>query len=380
VMDSNDEPVAPVSEDTGAVASAPPAAMPSRRAAILRASIILVVLFVVFVLILPNFVDYREVAASLAALTPAQIVVMTLIAIVGWFIYSQLFTVVIPGLPPLKANQAYLILAGIGASIPFGPWNLGIVWVVLRGWGIGAREATSGVALYGTLNTLGRFALPAVAALVVAGTGQLTGENAGVRILTLISITIFVISVIVLLMVVRSQSAADRIGRLAGRVAYRILEWLHRPERPDIDGAIHRFQDGMGELVHRRGLAGLIMTVVGHIPWVIALIVALRFCGVPEDVLPPVAILMVYGLVFVITIIPIAPGGAGVPELLFIAGLSSVAGESWEAAITAGVFLYRIYWWFIPIPLAWILLKVARKGRPVLPTAVEMRSYTATGA
>jgi uncharacterized membrane protein YbhN (UPF0104 family) len=89
---------------------------------------------------------------------------------------------------------------------------------------------------------------------------------------------------------------------------------------------------------------------------------------------------MVYGLVFVITIIPIAPGGAGVPELLFIAGLSSVAGESWEAAITAGVFLYRIYWWFIPIPLAWILLKVARKGRPVLPTAVEMRSYTATGA
>jgi uncharacterized membrane protein YbhN (UPF0104 family) len=380
VMDSNDEPVAPVSEDTGAVASAPPAAMPSRRAAILRASIILVVLFVVFVLILPNFVDYREVAASLAALTPAQIVVMTLIAIVGWFIYSQLFTVVIPGLSPLKANQAYLILAGIGASIPFGPWNLGIVWVVLRGWGIGAREATSGVALYGTLNTLGRFALPAVAALVVAGTGQLTGENAGVRILTLISITIFVISVIVLLMVVRSQSAADRIGRLAGRVAYRILEWLHRPERPDIDGAIHRFQDGMGELVHRRGLAGLIMTVVGHIPWVIALIVALRFCGVPEDVLPPVAILMVYGLVFVITIIPIAPGGAGVPELLFIAGLSSVAGESWEAAITAGVFLYRIYWWFIPIPLAWILLKVARKGRPVLPTAVEMRSYTATGA
>jgi len=383
-MDANDEPATPVADDAAATASAPPAAMPSRKAAILRASIILVVLFVVFVLILPNFVDYREVAAAFAALTPQQIAVMTLLAIVGWFVYSQLFTVVVPGLSPLKSNQAYLILAGIGASIPFGPWNLGVVWVVLRGWGIGAREATSGVALYGTLATLGRFALPVLAFVIVALTGNLTGEvkasYPGVRLITIISMVIFVVAVLVLLLVVRSQSAADRIGRIAGKVAYRILEWLNRPERPDIDGAIHRFQDGMGELVHRRGLAGLIMTVVGHIPWIIILTVALRFCGVPEDVLPPIAVLAVYGLVFVITIIPIAPGGAGVPELLFITGFTAIAGESWSAAITAGVFLYRIYWWFIPIPLAWILLKIARKGRPVLPTAVEMRSYTTTGA
>ena len=64
-----------------------------------------------------------------------------------------------------------------------------------------------------------------------------------------------------------------------------------------------------------------------------------------------------------ITIIPIAPGGAGVPELLYIAGLSAIAGEQCEAAITAGVFLFRLYVWFLPIPLAWILLKLARRGR-----------------
>lgn len=383
-MDSNDDPAAPVDDVIGAAEGTPPAAMPSRRAAILRASIILVVLFVVFVLILPQYVDYREVAEAFAELTPAQFVVMTLIAIVGWFVYSQLFTVVIPGLHPLKSNQAYLILAGIGASIPFGPWNLGIVWVVLRGWGIGAREATSGVALYGTLNTLGRFALPVLAGVVVFLSGQVTGElesqYPGVRLITLISLVIFVGAATVLFLVVRSRSAADRLGKVAGRIVYRVLEWLHRPERPDIDGAIHRFQSGVGEVVHRRGLAGLIMAVVGHIPWIIALTVALRFMGVPEDVLGPVAVIAVYGLVFVITIIPIAPGGAGVPELLFIAGFTTIAGTGYEAAITAGVFLYRIYWWFIPIPLAWILLKVARKGLPVLPTATEMRSYTATGA
>src|SRR4051794_17556991 len=99
-MDSNDEPAGTVSDGSNVVdaaGGAPPAAMPSRRAAILRASIILVVLFVVFVLILPQYVDYREVADAFAELTVQQFAIMTVIAIIGWFVYSQLFTVVIPG-------------------------------------------------------------------------------------------------------------------------------------------------------------------------------------------------------------------------------------------------------------------------------------------
>ena len=83
----------------------------------------------------------------------------------------------------------------------------------------------------------------------------------------------------------------------------------------------------------------------------------------------------VYGLVMVITIIPLSPGGAGVPELLFIAAFTAIAPPQYEAAITAGVFLYRLYYWFVPIPLAWILLKVSRRGKAVLPTTAELRDY-----
>ena len=36
--------------------------------------------------------------------------------------------------------ESYLILSGIGSSIPFGPWNMGVVWVVFRGWGISFRD------------------------------------------------------------------------------------------------------------------------------------------------------------------------------------------------------------------------------------------------
>jgi uncharacterized membrane protein YbhN (UPF0104 family) len=91
-------------------------------------------------------------------------------------------------------------------------------------------------------------------------------------------------------------------------------------------------------------------------------------------------VIAVYALVGVITIIPIAPGGAGLPEILYIAGLSSIAGEQWESAITAGVFLFRLYAWFLPIPIAWILLKLARRGLPMLPTAQELRAFTAASS
>jgi uncharacterized membrane protein YbhN (UPF0104 family) len=354
-------------------------AMPSRRAAILRSGFILVVLFVVFGLILPRYVDYREVATALAGLTPAQIAVMTVLGVVAWFVSGQLFTVLIPGLSPTRGNAAYLILSGIGSSIPFGPWNMGVVWVVFRGWGISAHAATTGVALYGIIATLGRFALPLFAVIIIAMTGELSLEHRGTIIISIISIAIFFVAAGVMLAVVSSQRAADRIGRVIGNGALMVLTSLGRPERPDVDGAIHQFQADVGGVVHRRGAPALAVNLFAQVPWVVSFIVALRFTGVPEEVLPASAIIAVFALVAVITIIPIAPGGAGVPELLYIAGLSSIAGESWEAGITAGVFLFRLYAWFLPIPLAWILLKVARRGGPMLPTAVELRSYAAAG-
>ena len=91
--------------------------------------------------------------------------------------------------------------------------------------------------------------------------------------------------------------------------------------------------------------------------------------------LTPVEVLAVFALTSVITIIPIAPGGAGIPEILYIAGLTAIAGPSYEALITAGVMLFRMFQWFLPIPIAWILLKVVRRGRPTLPTTGELRAY-----
>jgi uncharacterized membrane protein YbhN (UPF0104 family) len=353
--------------------------LPSRRAAFLRSAVLFLVLFVIFGIILPQYVDYGEVADALLALTPPQVALMTVLGALAWFVAGQLFTILVPGLTPLRGTATYLILSGTGSSIPFGPWNLGIVWVVLRGWGISLQDATSGVALYGIVYTLGRFALPLLAIIVLALTEGLDSVGTATLIISIVSMAIFFIAVGVMLVVVNSEQAADRLGHALGRMVAWILARLGRHEQPDVLGSIHRFQQDLGQVVHRRGLAALAMTIIAQLPWCLAFIVALRLTGVPEDVLGPGDVVAVYALVGVITIIPIAPGGAGLPEILYIAGLSSIAGEQWESAITAGVFLFRLYAWFLPIPIAWILLKIARRGEPMLPTADELRGFAATG-
>jgi uncharacterized membrane protein YbhN (UPF0104 family) len=200
-------------------------------------------------------------------------------------------------------------------------------------------------------------------------------ENAGrAWTIAVISIIAFFVAIGLIVAVVRSERVADWLGAKGQALAGWIMRRLGRTEVPNVDAAVHRFRGQLGDVIRRRGFASIVVAIAAQFVWTIVLIVALRMCGVPESVLSPAAVFVVYGLVMVITIIPLSPGGAGVPELLFITGLTMIAGDQYNAAITAGVFLYRLYYWFLPIPLAWILLKVARRGKPMLPTTAELRA------
>ena len=356
--------------------SGPAQAVPSRRAAILRSAFVLGVLFVVFVLILPQFVDYEDVVDAFRDLTLQQVVLMTALGVGAWLISGLPFVAVIPGLSVARGMASWLILGGIGASIPLGPWNMGILWVVVRGWGVPVKPATSGIGLYGVINQLARLAMPLFAVIVIVLSGGGAGGASGAAVLiSVLSTIVLVISMVVLIGIVRSDRIADWLGRTGQRLATGLLDRLGRPGRPDIDRAIHRFRDQVGEVVMQRGRAALLAALLAQVTWCVVLIVALRVVGVDDRVLTAADIFAVYALVSVITIIPISPGGAGVPELLYIAGLSSIAGAEYQSAITAGVFLFRLYQWFLPIPIAWILLKVARRGRSMLPSTAELRSY-----
>jgi uncharacterized membrane protein YbhN (UPF0104 family) len=346
----------------------------------MRSGLIIGVLVVVFGVILPRYIDYADVVAAFRDLTPPQLLAMTGLGVIAWVASGMIFSALVEGLSVLRGTMSWLILSGIGASVPFGPWNMGVLWVVVRGWGIGNTAATSGIALYGVVNILSRMVLPlfGIAALAIAGDLS-SNTNAGAAwAIAIISAVAFVVIIGLIVGIVRSERIASWIGRTGQRIASWVVGRLGRSGGPDVAGAVERFRGQLGAVIRRRGLASLVLAVVAQLAWTFVLVAALRVCGVPERELSAGEIFGVYALVMVITIVPLAPGGAGVPELLFITGFTALAGPQYQAEITAGVFLYRLYFWFVPIPIAWILMKLARRGKPILPGTAELREY-ATG-
>ena len=179
--------VAPGDDDLSASS-----ATSSNRSAILRSGLLLVLLLVVFGVILPRFVNYGDVVTAFRALTLAQIALMTALSAVAYLVSGLLFVAVVPGLGVLPAAAAYLILTGIGTSIPFGPWNLGVTWLVLRGWGYPNRKTISGIALYGLLSWLARLALPPLVLVLLIFRGELDGPERRALPIALVSGAVFI--------------------------------------------------------------------------------------------------------------------------------------------------------------------------------------------
>ena len=183
--------------------------------------------------------------------------------------------------------MSWLILAGIGASVPFGPWNMGVLWVVMRGWGVGVAPATSGVALYGVVNILSRLCLPLLGLVALAIGGDLTASTntQAAWTIALLSAVVFVVATGLIIAIVRSERIADRLGRAGQGTADWVLRRLGRTGSPDVAGAIHRFRDQLGLVIRRRGLRSLLVAVGSQFAWAIVLIVGLRMVGVGSDVL-----------------------------------------------------------------------------------------------
>ena len=55
----------------------------------------------------------------------------------------------------------------------------------------------------------------------------------------------------------------------------------------------------------------------------------------------------------------------------------ALTGGQYSAEISAGVMLYRVFQWFLPIPLAWILLGIAGAGSRSCPERLEFRGGSA---
>ncbi len=350
-------------------------APPSRRMTILKAVIVVGFMLFVFGFLLPRYVDYAEVVASLRALTPAQFAIVTALAFVAWVLSSSVQAALLPGLGLRHSTISWLCGQGVSNVIP-GPVDLAVRYILYRQWGHAPEPSSLSIVLAGVFDQLAGLSMPIVALLVLGVEGQAAQGLVGIAILGVaVIVAIFVVGYAIL----RSEKLAYRVGRLMERIVGWVFRLLRRPTPTGIPERTLAVRLDVKDLLLSRGLLAYLADLSGRVFYGIVFIACLRETGVPADVLSAGAILAVYAAVGILLILPIAPGGAGTPQVLYIAGLGAIAGDEWSVEVSAGVFLFFVVQWVIPTILGWITLVVERRGRPLLSTGEKVPATVPTG-
>jgi uncharacterized protein (TIRG00374 family) len=177
--------------------------------------------------------------------------------------------------------------------------------------------------------------LAALVLLVLSGGSSPVLVTAG-----LIGMTVIVVLVGVLILGLRSEQQAYAVGDRAEHVANWVLRLFRRPPRTGWGASFAEFRSGAIELIAARWAWITITSFVGHLAVFGVLLVSLRATGVDADQVSWVEALAAWGLVRLLTAVPITPGGVGIVELGLSTALVGFGATNAEAV--AAVLLYRI--------------------------------------
>ena len=156
-------------------------------------------------------------------------------------------------------------------------------------------------------------------------------------------------ALVCLWLVLRSRKSAARVGIALEHAASALLRLVRRPPATGWDQALTKFRDRTVLLLHARWHWLTLATVVSHLSLFLVLLLSLRFSGVTSDQVGWTEILAVFAFARLLTAVPFTPGGLGVIEVAMISGLAAAGGD--HAAVAAGVLVFRVLTYVLPIPL-----------------------------
>jgi uncharacterized membrane protein YbhN (UPF0104 family) len=303
---------------------------------------------VIFVFAIPKFADYGDIWDAMKTLTPLEL--WSLIALMVFNLYSYWL-----------ANQAGLIGLRIWPSAVVtqtsttvantmpagGALAVGVTAAQLASWGFTAGEITLFVGVTGLWNIFAKLAMPAIALALLVVTGSST---TGLLVGAVIGIVALIVAVGVLALVFSSERMARRVGDLIGRVLNGVRRAIRKPPIQDMGDRSVRFRRETVVLTSRRWIMLTWTTLLSQIALFLVLLLSLRHMGVSEQDVSTVEAFAVYTFARLASAIPVTPGGVGVIDLAYIAGLALFdTGE--HAEIIAAVLIFRVLTYGIQIPI-----------------------------
>jgi len=270
---------------------------------------------------------------------------------------AWLLRAVMPGLGLGRATLAFLAPAAAASVLP-NPADLVARFGMYTSWGYSANDTTLSVVASWLFTTGAKITLPIFAAVGLATIGR---ANADVETIAVIAAAILLAGIVVLLLVLRSERLARRVGHRAGQIALR----LARPFRIELPGnvaddladRVAHFRETGGTLIRQRWRSATAAALAAQFSQYLILLLSLRGVGVSGEQLHPVEIFAAFALVQLITVIPITPGGIGIAEAAYVSLLVAETERALASLVTAGTLVYRLFSWILLIPLgglAWL--------------------------
>ncbi|GAA1807691.1 hypothetical protein GCM10009795_061080 [Nocardioides hankookensis] len=307
---------------------------PTRRRWLVRGLLLVVAVVVVALVIrLIGRVDWGEVRSALQHLAWWQFPVLLVVLLLRQVLNALPLSLYIPGVSAYRATQNDQV-AILMSTIAPPPSDVALRMAMFSSWGVPVAKGLAGTLMNTLTFYIVRFGAPAVGFVLLA----VTGGEVGLRWADLVSVAISVSIFVGLLLVIRSEALARRVGTTGGRLARRVRRtvdpeaWAAACVQFRIDIAA-RFRRGFP-----RSLLALSAMLVVDLTM---LVMALRFVGLENAEVPIVEIAIAYLFAYPFTLFPFS--GIGIVDALVLAAIVEHAGADVEAVAVAGLVVWRVF-------------------------------------
>ena len=334
----------------------------NKKKAVRELVLVGVVLFLIFVVFLPQFIDYGQVVDSILKLTIGEIVLLTILGIAFTWFSAGVYNTLIPGLGWWDGWKAWAASNSVAFVAPPGA-DLAIRFGMYRSAGVTGDAAGAGIILSWFFTTGFKLVVP-----IIALTWILIAEGLDDDLLvtiTIVGLAGVIGGVLLTFLILYRERVALRIGQIGQR-------WYNglvggRWKFPEMEGGGVELVDFRSQVigtVRSRWFPATVVTITAQAIFFAMLVMSMRFMGVIAEQAPIGIIFDAYAVGLLLSMIPIFPGGLGVVELAYVGVIVGDASQNMELAnaVTAGAFVHRIFSWLVPILVGLIPLSAWRRN------------------
>lgn len=327
---------------------------PSKKRLIITTVLGTIVMIGIFTVIFPKLGDYGQALAQLTNLPTGWVVALILAGALNIFAYPYTVLVSVPGLKYwagfIERQVGFLISCAIPGG---GVFAVGAQYRILGFYKVSPARSAAAVTADAVWVYLLTLAMPAIS----VGLLMIEGRNtAGYGFIAFVGAAAVIISIVVIVLTLRSEAGARKVGHFGYRMLNPIMKRLKKPT-PDVEGALIDFRVHAHDLVTQRWKAITVANTIAQMTPYVVLVCALGGLGAwPGGQLTLIEIFAAYSIALLLVSIPISPGGLGTVDLALVALLTAYGADG-PTAVAADV-LWRVVW-FLPQILAGIGSMVA---------------------